>query len=93
MLCFEHYEMQVVQSLLEGLAGSVGQREVATLTAELIPILIETTGSTNARMAAAASENLLHLAGDLQSISAIRYMHPLLMCCSSLVPHMTSICL
>lgn len=50
--------------MLEGMAGHVGQREVATLTAELIPILIETTGSTNARMAAAASENLLHLAGE-----------------------------
>ncbi|KAK9862466.1 hypothetical protein WJX84_003280 [Apatococcus fuscideae] len=58
-----HTTLEVVQSLLEGLAGSVGQREVATLTAELIPILIDTTGSTNARMAAAASENLLHLAG------------------------------
>ena len=56
--------VQVVQSLLEGMAASVGQREVATLTAELIPILIETTGSTNARLAAAASENLLHLAGE-----------------------------
>ena len=56
--------VQVVQSLLEGMAGSAGQREVATLTTELIPILIETTGSTNARLAAAASENLLHLAGE-----------------------------
>ncbi|KAK9826624.1 hypothetical protein WJX74_006438 [Apatococcus lobatus] len=58
-----HTTLEVVQSLLEGMAGSVGQREVATLTAELVPVLIETTGSTNARMAAAASENLLHLAG------------------------------
>lgn len=69
--------MQVVQSLLEGMAGHVGQREVATLTAELIPILIETTGSTNARMAAAASENLLHLAGedtDLMSRSTRMHM-------------------